>query len=627
MGQGVGGDPVAAGHRLGGDQRVDDRLLGRLDDGVEQGVDRRSSSARTSASTRRIRLVVVRGSSGCPSRSARNRSPLVWPPVPPIRAMPEARALGEPLALVGQQRRVGRDDDDDRARAGRRHAGEAGIVVGRAVVRARDLGDRDLLADRHAVDPEPARAGRSWPGRGRRPCSRRRLASTTRDAVPIPPLNSWQTIPVPPPTLPSATGPSAAAASAASRCSAVTWKPSMSLSRPSYVSPTTGSDQTRPDGARSTAAATSASRTTPTLWVLVIATGAGQEARLADPLEAGQLAVAVEPVAAGEDGLAPDVAVVRDDDRDAGPDRAAADDERPVAVDRASCGRRGRRATSVIALSGPGRPRPMAIPRSRARIGRRLPCPVCRSRARAGPAAVPIIAAVIHAASARSAAPSPSVRLGRCPTVAAARADRRRRGVPRPARASPCSRAPGPAGTPAGRYLTADPGRGPRGAGRRPRPVRRGAAAAGAARLGRPVVAPAPDAPPFLGGLVGLPRPTTWATARAPAVAAAPPTRTCRCSASRSTTGSSPGTAGPAARGWPAGRSTATGGGWRGGSTRSATRRPTRDPARAGRSWPRRRGGRPRSRRSARRSTGRRTRPASRPSASASPAATSTRPT
>ena len=31
-------------------------------------------------------------------------------------------------------------------------------------------------------------------------------SSTTRDAVPIPPLNSWQTIPVPPPTPPSATG-------------------------------------------------------------------------------------------------------------------------------------------------------------------------------------------------------------------------------------------------------------------------------------------------------------------------------------------------------------------------------------------------------------------------------------
>ena len=34
--QRVGRDPVAADHRLGGDERVDDRLLGRLDVAVEQ---------------------------------------------------------------------------------------------------------------------------------------------------------------------------------------------------------------------------------------------------------------------------------------------------------------------------------------------------------------------------------------------------------------------------------------------------------------------------------------------------------------------------------------------------------------------------------------------------------------
>ena len=46
-----------------------------------------------------------------------------------------------------------------------------------------------------------------------------------------------------------------------------------------------------------------ASRTTPTECVLVMAIGSGQQARLADPLEAGQLAVAVESVGAGVDGL------------------------------------------------------------------------------------------------------------------------------------------------------------------------------------------------------------------------------------------------------------------------------------------------------------------------------------
>ena len=47
----------------------------------------------------------------------------------------------------------------------------------------------------------------------------------------------------------------------------------MSFSRPSYVSPTTGSDHVAVPSARSMAAVMSASRTTPTLWVLVMAMG------------------------------------------------------------------------------------------------------------------------------------------------------------------------------------------------------------------------------------------------------------------------------------------------------------------------------------------------------------------
>ena len=99
-------------------------------------------------------------------------------------------------------------------------------------------------------------------------------SSTTRDAVPIPPLNSWQTIPVPPPTLPSSTGPSDAAAIASSTWSVVTWKPSMSLSRPSHVSPTTGSAQYDvPNGSRRTAFRMIPSRTIPTQCVFVIPIG------------------------------------------------------------------------------------------------------------------------------------------------------------------------------------------------------------------------------------------------------------------------------------------------------------------------------------------------------------------
>jgi hypothetical protein len=60
---------------------------------------------------------------------------------------------------------------------------------------------------------------------------------------------------------------------------------------------------------------------------------ARQEAGFADPLEAGQLAVAVEAVAAGEDGLDEGVAVVRDDHGHARPDRPFADDARPLPPD------------------------------------------------------------------------------------------------------------------------------------------------------------------------------------------------------------------------------------------------------------------------------------------------------
>jgi len=59
----------------------------------------------------------------------------------------------------------------------------------------------------------------------------------------------------------------------------------------------------------------------------------GQEARLPDPLEAGQLAVAVQRVAAGKDRLGEDVAIVRDDHRHAGSHGSLADHERAVAPD------------------------------------------------------------------------------------------------------------------------------------------------------------------------------------------------------------------------------------------------------------------------------------------------------
>ena len=90
-------------------------------------------------------------------------------------------------------------------------------------------------------------------------------SSTVREDVPMPPLKPWQIMPVPPPTHPSA-GVTVAASNAARTCSGRTWKPLMSLRKPSQVSPTTGRLHASSPGG---ASAISASRTTPTEWVLV----------------------------------------------------------------------------------------------------------------------------------------------------------------------------------------------------------------------------------------------------------------------------------------------------------------------------------------------------------------------
>jgi hypothetical protein len=100
-----------------------------------------------------------------------------------------------------------------------------------------------------------------------------RLAGSRRLDVPIPPLYPRHCIPVPPPTLPSRTGPGAAAASAANTSSFFTWKPKMSLRSPSHVSATTGRQQWSASGSRSAPHSISASRTVPTLLVLVMAMG------------------------------------------------------------------------------------------------------------------------------------------------------------------------------------------------------------------------------------------------------------------------------------------------------------------------------------------------------------------
>src|ERR1041385_6141008 len=80
-------------------------------------------------------------------------------------------------------------------------------------------------------------------------------------------------MPVPPPTAPSGGTPPAAPSSAARTCSGFTWNPLMSFKPPSYVSATTGSHHGCRTFFRDSSHWMIASRTTPTLWVLVMATG------------------------------------------------------------------------------------------------------------------------------------------------------------------------------------------------------------------------------------------------------------------------------------------------------------------------------------------------------------------
>src|SRR5262249_42581457 len=133
-----------------------------------------------------------------------------------------ASPLCEAPALDRQERRIGGEHHNDRAlwlrvsrpsgeRSSHRNAVHAKMAH-RAIVRLDERANNERLP----------------------------RVATRREDVPMPPLNPWQRIPVPPPTLPSATGPAPAPAIASSTCSALTWNASMSLSQPSYVSATTG---------------------------------------------------------------------------------------------------------------------------------------------------------------------------------------------------------------------------------------------------------------------------------------------------------------------------------------------------------------------------------------------------
>ena len=145
-------------------------------------------------------------------------------------------------------------------------------------------------------------------------------SGTTRDEVPIPPLKAWQTMPVPPPTEPSSTGPSAARSSASRTCSALTWKPLMSLRKPSQVSPTTGRLQSCSPG--SSCGDERVADDSHRVGVRQ-PDRRRQETGVTHPLESRQLAVAVDPVRTGEERLDG-----RLHDGDAGPDVLALDQRR-----------------------------------------------------------------------------------------------------------------------------------------------------------------------------------------------------------------------------------------------------------------------------------------------------------
>ena len=320
----------------------------------------------------------------------------------------------------------------------------------------------------------------------------------------------------------------------------------MSLRRPSYVSPTTGSDQKTPLPALSRAAfATRASRTTPTLCVLVIPItppsipdSRTHSRPVSSPLPLSRWAPAnTGSVQTRSSWGTTMVTPVR-----TGP---SPDHQRPVAADE-------RR----VADQHPGDVRDrVLLPRleqadAQAELASaHVNLPVVRGVVGRGDAAAPYHRPVANIPEAPVPSPVPATRPGAGPPLAA---PCRRWTAPRPwtrprrsatGLAWRCSRARGPGRTGRFSYLTADPARrgGRAGGGRRTRSPRRGrcsrrmADAAGGTDPARAAVRRRARRVPRL-----RPRPPP----RAPARRSRASTSTCRCCASRSMTGSSPGTAG-----------------------------------------------------------------------------------
>ena len=100
----MGGDAIASDHGLGGHEGVDDRLLGRLDRPVEQRVDRAVGDRADVDGQARLGLVGVPREASVPGRPGEEQVARVVPAGPADAGQAQTGPLGEPLALVREER-------------------------------------------------------------------------------------------------------------------------------------------------------------------------------------------------------------------------------------------------------------------------------------------------------------------------------------------------------------------------------------------------------------------------------------------------------------------------------------------------------------------------------------------
>ncbi len=313
------GDAVAPDHRLGRDHRVDDRLLRRLDRRPVEVVELVIVEHRERKRARGT-LAALGMKRSIPGRKGEEDVPRIVFAATAAACDAQRGALRQTAALMRQQRCVRGHDADDRSGAGRGH-----IEVG-------NLRLADLTADRNAVDPQALAMAvvglHQHTDRGAAVLHRHAPRGRADAGLEAERLDARAGPHAPLHHRPARRG--------CERCEHVFGPNVQAVHVVEVAVPGLGHDRQRPaadllvrrdvcsdqriahhaDGVR-----------------VGEADRRRQRPRLAHPLEAGHLAVAVERVAAGEDRLATRVTFMGQDHRDAGPDRACADDERTVARD------------------------------------------------------------------------------------------------------------------------------------------------------------------------------------------------------------------------------------------------------------------------------------------------------